>query len=52
MDENHPVLTALMLELASLRRLYQSEPNEQSRYQLVRMEQLIAEWAPDGPVLV
>ncbi len=48
MDENHPVLTALQLELDSLRRHYVSEPNEQSRYQLVRMEQLIAQWGPVG----
>jgi len=48
MDENNPVLTALKLELDSLRLHYQSEPNEQSRYQLVRMEQLIAQWAAKG----
>ncbi len=52
MDENHPVLTALKLRLDSLRRDYLSQPNEQSRYQLVRMEQLIAQWAPGGAALV
>ncbi|MFZ0409082.1 MAG: hypothetical protein WAM11_13365 [Cyanobium sp.] len=52
MDENHPVLTALKLKLDALRRLYQIDPNEQSRYQLVRMERLIAEWAPASMVPV
>ena len=52
MDENHPVFTALMLQLDALRRHYQSDPNEQSRYQLVRMERLIAQWAPGSMVPV
>ena len=52
MDENHPVLTALKLQLDGLRRDYLSQPNEQSRYPLVRMEQLIAQWARGGAALV
>jgi hypothetical protein len=44
--ENHPVLIALETRLKALRDQYQSAPNEQTRYQLVRHEQLIAQWAP------
>lgn len=45
-NENHPVLNALRQQLDALRRQYRQQPNEQSRYQLVRHEQLIAQWAP------
>jgi hypothetical protein len=44
--ENHPVLNALESRLNALRDQYRSAPNEQNRYQLVRHEQLIAQWAP------
>ena len=46
MYENHPVLNALESRLKALRDQYRSAPNEQNRYQLVRQEQLIAQWAP------
>jgi hypothetical protein len=45
-NENHPVLLALKQQLASLRHQYRLHPDEQTRYQLVRHEQLIAQWAP------
>jgi len=44
--ENHPVLDALESRLKSLRDQYRCQPTEQTRYQLVRQEQLIAQWAP------
>ncbi|MEX0588055.1 MAG: hypothetical protein WD136_02260 [Cyanobium sp.] len=46
MNENHPVLLSFDAELNSLRCAYTDHPNEQTRYQLVRLEQLIHQWAP------
>lgn len=46
MDKNNPVLTSMALRLDDLRERYRSQPNELTRYQLVRCEQLIAQWAP------
>ena len=45
-NENHPVLLSLDAELDHLRSAYIHQPNEQTRYQLVRLEQLIHQWAP------
>ena len=45
-NENHPVLFALDAELETLQETYTREPNEHNRYQLVRLESLIAQWAP------
>ncbi len=47
LNDNHPVLFALDAEWQSLRLAYQQSPNEQTRYQLTRLESLIAQWAPD-----
>jgi hypothetical protein len=44
--ENHPVLNAMETRLQALREQYLRQPCEHSRYQLVRHEQLIAQWAP------
>jgi hypothetical protein len=46
MYEDHPVLNALQEQLRNLRDQYRLLPNEQTRYRLVRQEQLIAQWAP------
>lgn len=46
MNENNPVLLSLDAELDNLRSAYSQQPNEQTRYQLVRLEQLIHQWAP------
>jgi hypothetical protein len=46
MNENHPVLTSMEERLGDLLEHYRRQPNEQTRYQLVRHEQLIAQWAP------
>ena len=46
MYDNHPVLTSMELRLQDLRASYRRQPNEHTRYQLVRHEQLIAQWAP------
>ena len=48
MNENHPVLIALETRLQALKDQYSQEPNEQSRYALVRHEQLLAQWAPQS----
>jgi hypothetical protein len=45
-NENHPVLIALEAELAVLREQYRRQPDEQSRYRLVKLERLIGECAP------
>jgi hypothetical protein len=45
-NENHPVLNALESRLRALREQYRHQPSEHSRYQLVRHEQLLAQWAP------
>lgn len=47
LNDNHPVLFALDTEWQNLRLAYQQSPNEQTRYQLTRLESLIAQWAPD-----
>ncbi|MEB3335047.1 MAG: hypothetical protein VKP70_08685 [Cyanobacteriota bacterium] len=46
MYENHPVLQSLEVQLQSLKDQYRCQPSELSRYELVRHEQLIAQWAP------
>jgi hypothetical protein len=48
--ENHPVLTSLTQKLGDVRESYRHQPNEHTRYQLVRYEQLIAQWAPGIPI--
>jgi hypothetical protein len=45
-NDNHPVLHALDAEREALESAYRREPNEHTRYQLVRLESLIAQWAP------
>jgi hypothetical protein len=46
LNENHPVLLALRQRLAALSLQYRTFPDEHSRYNLVRHEQLIAQWVP------
>ncbi len=46
MNDNHPVLASLQRRLGDLQETYRHQPNERTRYQLVRAEQLIAQWAP------
>jgi len=45
-NEHHPVLLALSLQLEALRQQYRNQPDERSRYSLVRHEQLMAQWIP------
>jgi hypothetical protein len=45
-QDNHPVLLSLDAALRSFRSAYEDQPNEQTRYQVVRMESLIQQWAP------
>lgn len=46
LNNNDPVLTALQRRLGDLVETYRHEPNEHTRYEVVRTEQLIAQWAP------
>jgi hypothetical protein len=46
LNDNHPVLNALRQQLAALRQQYCIQPDERTRYRLVRHEQLMAQWAP------
>ena len=43
MNDNHPVLNALRQQLAALRNQYRIQPDEHTRYRLVRHEQLMAQ---------
>jgi hypothetical protein len=52
MHNDHPVLHSLEARLTALRQQYHRSPNEQTRYQLVRLEQLIVQWAPGAPSLL
>jgi hypothetical protein len=47
LNDNHPVLFALDAQWRSLRDAYQQNPNEHNRYQLTRLESLLAQWAPE-----
>lgn len=47
MYDNHPVFIALDAEWRLLRDAYSRTPNEHNRYQLTRLERLIAQWAPE-----
>ena len=47
MNDNHPVLFAFDAQWHNLRAAYQQSPNEHTRYQLTRLESLIAQWAPE-----
>ena len=46
MNEDHPVMNALLQQLRALNEQYSRLPNERNRYRVVRQEQLIAQWAP------
>jgi hypothetical protein len=45
-NENNPVLHSMRHELGELQRRYGHQPNDFNRYQLVRHEQRLAQWAP------
>ena len=45
-QDNHPVMLSLDAALSAFRSAYADQPNEQTRYQVVRMESLIQQWAP------
>jgi hypothetical protein len=46
LNSNHPVLNSLEAQLRELRLRYEHHPSEHTRYQLVKLERLITEWAP------
>jgi hypothetical protein len=52
MHDDHPVLHSFQMRLRALRDQYERLPNEQTRYQLVRLEQLIAQWVPGASRLL
>ena len=43
MNPEHPVRQGLEAQLRQLRAIYKSRPNEVNRYQMVRLERLLAE---------
>ena len=47
MNDNHPVLQAMLQELRQLRSRYADEPCEFNRYQLVRQESRLSQVRPD-----
>ena len=49
MNANHPVYNAFNSQLHELRDVYRREPDERSRYQLVRHEQRMAQWLQETP---
>ncbi len=48
MNDNHPVLQAMCHQLDELKHLYQHQPSDFNRYQLVRQEQRLAQVRPDA----
>lgn len=52
MNENNPVLLSLSAELTILQNAYAERPNEQTRYQVVRLESLIQQWAPQRAIAI
>lgn len=52
MNQNHPVFHSLVSSLNLLREQYRRHPSEENRYRLVRLEQLIVQWAPGVDVLL
>lgn len=48
MNENHPVRQALQAQLDQRREAYRLHPDELTRYEVVRIERLIAQWAPEA----
>lgn len=46
MNDDHPVIFSLLLRLRELENRYVEQPSAFNRYQLVRHEQRLAEWAP------
>ncbi len=47
LNDNHPVLLAMLQELRQLRHRYASEPCDLNRYQLVRQETRVLQVRPD-----
>lgn len=47
MDDNHPVLQAMLLQLEELRSRYADAPCDFTRYQLVRQEARVFQVRPD-----
>jgi len=47
MDENHPVRQSLQAQLEQRRDAYRRRPDEQTRYEVVRLERLIAQWSAE-----
>ena len=49
LNDNHPVYNAFNSQLHELRDHYRREPDERTRYQLVRHEQRMAQWLQAPP---
>ena len=50
MNASDPVALALLARLSQVRETYRLQPDETTRYQMVRMEELIRRWLPQLPL--
>ena len=49
MNPSDPVVLAMLSRLSQVRESYRLQPDESTRYQMVRAEELIRRWAPQLP---
>ena len=50
MNASDPVVLALLARLSQVRETYRLQPDETTRYQMVRTEELIRSWLPQLPL--
>lgn len=50
MNPSDPVVLAMLSRLSQVRESYRLQPDEITRYQMVRAEELIRRWLPQLPL--
>jgi hypothetical protein len=50
MKPSDPVVLAMLARLSQVRESYRRQPDETTRYQMVRTEELIRRWLPQLPL--
>lgn len=50
MNPSDPVVLSLLSRLNQVRESYRQQPDETTRYQMVRTEELIRRWLPQLPL--
>jgi hypothetical protein len=50
MNPSDPVVLAMLARLSQVRESYRRQPDETTRYQMVRTEELIRRWLPQLPL--